>query len=60
MRYRINNYQLIYAGGCRDKVRPSKPIYTDDIEAERTKIKQKHSGLGVKLAGVNLEYEILK
>lgn len=60
MKYRINNYQVIYSTGCRDKVKLEAPIYTEDIEAEREKLKMKHTGAGIKAIGVNLEYERLK
>lgn len=58
MKYRINNYQVIYLTGCRDKIKLGCPIYTEDIEAVRTKLCNLHSGLGKKVVGVNLECEI--
>lgn len=59
MKYRITSYQPVYNNGSRDKVKLAVPIYTDDIESERGKLKVKHSGLGKACIGVNLEYEQL-
>jgi hypothetical protein len=56
MKYVINGYQTIYENGSRDKIKLTTPIYSDDIEAVRTKLKKKHSGIGKKCLGVNLDY----
>lgn len=60
MKYRINKYQVIYDNGTRDTVKLALPIYTDDYEAERMKLKLKHCGMGKKAIGLNLDYEELK
>lgn len=60
MKYRISKYQVLYESGTRDTIKPCVPIVTDDYEAERIKLFGKHSGLGKKVRGVNLEYEELK
>lgn len=60
MKYRIIKYQILYEGGARDSIKPSSPIYTEDYEAERAKLRAKHCGHGKKVVGVNLEYEELK
>lgn len=60
MKYRINKYQAVYADGCRDSIKLGKPIYTDDIESERARLKMKHTSIGLKCVGINLDYEELK
>lgn len=60
MRYRINKYQVVYDNNTRDSVKLYVPIVTDDYEAERTKLKNKHQGVGKKAIGINLDYEELK
>jgi hypothetical protein len=60
MRYRINKYQVVYESGARDTVKPASPIYTNDYEAVRTRLIEKHTGHGKKVVGVNLDYEELK
>ena len=52
----VNGYQVLYDSGSRDKVKLAYPIYTTDIESLRMKLKNKHSGLGKKCVGLNLEY----
>lgn len=59
MKYRITKYQVIYENGARDTIKLKAPIYTDDYEAERAKLKSRHSGHGKKAIGVNLDYEEL-
>ena len=54
MKYRINKYQVVYD----DKL--AVPIYTDDYESVRIKLKSKHSGLGKRAVGINLDFEELK
>lgn len=56
MKYVINGYQTIYDNGNRDKIKLVNPIYTNDIEAVRTKLRNKHSGFGKKCVGLNLDY----
>ena len=56
MKYVINGYQTIYENGSRDKIKLTTPICSDDIEAVRTKLKKKHSGIGKKCLGVNLGF----
>lgn len=56
MKYVINGYQTIYDNGNRDKIKLTMPISTDDIESVRTKLKNKHSGIGKKCIGLNLDY----
>lgn len=56
MKYQINKYQAIYASGSRDSIRLESPIYTNDLEAIRTRLKLKHSGMGLKCIGINLDY----
>lgn len=56
MKYTVNNYQVIYESGARDKVKLDAPIQTDDIEEVRTNLRMKHSGLGLKVIGLNLDY----
>lgn len=60
MKYRISKYQVVYDNGTRDSVKLSAPIYTNDYEAERTKLRNKHSVMGKRALGVNLDYEELK
>jgi hypothetical protein len=36
------------------------PIYTDDYESVRVKLRNKHSGIGKRAVGINLDYEELK
>lgn len=60
MKYRINKYQVIYEDNARDTVKLSIPIYTDDYESVRVKLKSKHSGTGKRAVGINLDYEELK
>lgn len=57
MKYKIIKYQAVYADACRDSIKLDVPIYTDDIESVRTKLKMKHSGIGKKCIGVDLDYE---
>ena len=57
MKYRINKYQVIYDNGNRDSVKPLYPIVIDDYETERTKLKNKHHGIGKKAVGINFDYE---
>lgn len=49
MKYQITSYQLIYANGERDTVKPLTPIETYSIEQERERIKQKHGAKGVNM-----------
>lgn len=56
MKYQINKYQAVYASGNRDSIRLESPIYTNDLEAIRTRLRQKHSGMGLKCIGINLDY----
>lgn len=56
MKYTINNYQVVYESGARDKIKLDVPIQTEDIEAERLKLKIKHSGHGKRCVGCNLDY----
>ena len=56
MKYTISNYQVIYESGARDKIKLDVPIQTEDIEAERAKLKIKHSGYGKRYVGCNLDY----
>lgn len=56
MKYTINNYQVIYESGARDKIKLDVPIYTDDIETERAKLKMKHTSHGRRCVGCNLDY----
>lgn len=56
MKYQINKYQAVYSCGARDSVKPDSPIYTNDIEATRAKLKAKHCGVGLKCIGINLDY----
>ena len=56
MKYTINNYQVIYESGARDKIKLDAPIQTDDIEAVRMNLKIKHSALGLRCIGCNLDY----
>jgi hypothetical protein len=58
-KYRINKYQIIYADGTRDSIKLGVPIYTNDYEAERVNLRNKHNGMGKKAIGVNLDYEEL-
>ena len=60
MKYRITKYQVIYDNSTRDTIKLCTPIYTDDYEAERVKLKAKHSGHGKKAIGLNLDFEELK
>lgn len=60
MKYRIMKYQVVYDNGTRDTIKPNTPIYTNDYESERTKLKASHTGHGKKAIGVNLDYEELK
>lgn len=56
MKYQINKYQAVYSNGSRDSIRLESPIYTNDLEAIRTRLKLKHSGMGLKCIGINLDY----
>lgn len=56
MKYKINKYQTIYSCGSRDTIKLDCPIYTNNIETVRAKLKMKHSVLGMKCIGVNLDY----
>ena len=56
MKYVINGYQTLYDNGSRDKVKLTTPICTNDIEAARTKLRNKHSGIGKKCVDLNLDY----
>ena len=60
MKFRIMSYQTILSDGSRDKIKLPKPIYTNDLAAERQKLKIAHNGLGIKCVGINLEIEQLK
>lgn len=60
MRYKVNKYQVVYESGARDTIKPCEPIYTNDYEAVREKLKMKHTGHGKAVKGVNLEYEEFK
>lgn len=60
MKYRINKYQVIYESGSRDTIKLALPIYTNDYEAVRIRLMNKHTGHGKKAVGVNLDYEELK
>lgn len=60
MKYRIIKYQVVYENGNRDTIKLKAPIYTNDYEAERARLKGRHSGFGKKVIGVNLDYEELK
>ena len=60
MKYRINKYQVVYDDNSRDTVKLCNPIYTDDYESVRAKLRSKHSGLGKRAVGINLDYEELK
>jgi hypothetical protein len=51
---------VIYDNGARDSVKLASPIYTNDYEAERAKLKLKHSGHGKNAFAINLDYEELK
>ena len=55
MKYTINNYQVIYESGARDKIKLDAPIQTDDIEAVRTKLRMKYTGHGLRCIGLNLD-----
>lgn len=57
MKYRIAKYQVIYDNGSRDSIKLDKPIHTDDYESVRIKLRNKHSGHGKHVVGVNLDYE---
>lgn len=59
MRYKIKGYQLVYSNGNRDKITLEKPIFTDDKEFERARIKALHTGNGLVCRGVNLDYDEL-
>lgn len=59
MKYRIVKYQVIYDNNARDTIRPYMPIVTNDYEAERVKLLQKHRGAGKRPVGINLDYEEL-
>lgn len=59
MKYIIRKYYVIYQNGNRDKVNLETPIHTDDVEATRTKLKMKHTGLGKKCVGLNMDYDEL-
>lgn len=59
MKYVINGYQTLYDNGSRDKVKLTTPICTNDIEAVRTKLRNKHSGIGKKCIGLNMEYTVI-
>jgi hypothetical protein len=56
MKYQINKYQAIYSCGSRDSIKLESPIYTNDVEAVRTKLKNKHTGFGKQCVSVNLDY----
>ena len=56
-RYRIVKYQVVYENNASDTIRLYVPICTNDCEAERTKLLNKHKGLGKKPVGVNLDLE---
>ena len=56
-KYKISKYQVVYDNNARDSIKLNVPICTDDYEAERTKLKNKHQGHGKKVLGVNLDYE---
>lgn len=58
-KYTIRKYQVIYQDGNRDKVNLETPIHTDDLEAARAKLKIKHTGLGKRCVGLNLDYDEL-
>lgn len=60
MKYRINKYQVVYDDNSRDTIKLAVPIYTDDYESVRIKLKSKHSGLGKRAVGINLDFEELK
>ena len=49
MKYQITSYQLVYANGERDTVKPPNPIKTFSIEQERERIKAKHGARGVNI-----------
>lgn len=58
-RYIIRKIQIIYADGSRDRSTLSNPIHTDDKEAVRAKLKIRHTSVGMKCVGVNLDYDEL-
>ena len=60
MKYRINKYQVVYDDSSRDTIKLCNPIYTDDYESVRAKLRSKHSGIGKHAVGINLDYEELK
>ena len=56
-KYTIKKYQVIFQNGNRDKVNLEIPIHTNDIEAARAKLMAKHTGLGLKCVGLNMDYD---
>ena len=60
MKYRINKYQVVYDDNSRDTIKQFEPIVTNDYESVRVKLKSKHTGIGKRAVGINLDYEELK
>lgn len=60
MKYRINKYQVVYDDNSRDTIKPFEPIITNDYESVRVKLRNKHSGMGKRAVGINLDYEEFK
>lgn len=58
MKVRINGYQVIYDTNCRDDVKFGVPVMTEDTEALRTRLMMMHNGMGKRVVGINLKYEV--
>lgn len=56
-KYTIRKYQVIYQNGNRDKVNLEVPIHTDNLENVRAKLKMKHTSVGIRCVGLNMEVD---
>lgn len=49
-KYQITGFQLIYPDGRRDNVKLQQPLFAEDIEFFRNKLKEEHECVNVNLS----------
>lgn len=54
-KYQITGFQLIYPDGRRDNVKLQQPLFVEDIESFRNKLKEAHECVNINLSYTDLD-----